>query len=116
MHSRTRYVVLNVQVVVGFVCHVANLQHLLYIYPMARDYKKEYLRFQKDKSGYRAALNKKNRENGTYGNGDGKDLSHQPDGSTKSESESKNRGRREKSRKKGSKRRLFGLWDRRKKS
>ncbi len=83
---------------------------------MARNYKREYQRFQKNKSGYRSLLNKKNRENGTYGNGDGMDVSHQNDGSTKSESESTNRGRREKSRKKGSKRRLFGLWDRRKTS
>lgn len=41
-----------------------------------RDYAKEYARDQKKRSSYRAALNKKNREKGTYGNGDGKDESH----------------------------------------
>tara|TARA_R110000737_G_scaffold349530_2_gene385946 strand:- start:430 stop:696 length:267 start_codon:yes stop_codon:yes gene_type:complete len=79
---------------------------------MARDYKKEYERFQKHRSGYRARLNAINRKNGTYGNGDNEDVSHQPDGGTKSEPSSKNKGRKEKSRKKGSKRRPFGLWDR----
>ena len=81
---------------------------------MARDYKKEYKRYQKDRSPYRALLNRINRRRGTYGNGDGMDVSHQDDGSTKSEPSSKNKGRREKSRKPGSKRRSFKLWDRRK--
>jgi hypothetical protein len=44
-----------------------------------RDYDKEYKRDQKKRSGYRAALNKKNRDKGTYGNGDGKDESHEKD-------------------------------------
>jgi hypothetical protein len=42
---------------------------------------------------YRADLNKKNREAGTYGNGDGKDVSHKKGGGTTSESRSKNRAR-----------------------
>ena len=41
----------------------------------------------------RAALNKENRKRGTYGNGDGKDVSHRTDGSTVLESQSKNRAR-----------------------
>ena len=44
-----------------------------------RDYKKEYARDQKKRSGYRSELNKKNRKAGTYGNGDGKDVSHVKD-------------------------------------
>lgn len=44
-----------------------------------RDYKKEYKRDQKKRSGYRAALNAKNRKAGTYGNGDGLDASHVKD-------------------------------------
>lgn len=48
---------------------------------------------------YRAKLNKYNRDKGTYGNGDGKDASHK-DGRIKGfEPSSKNKGRREKSRK-----------------
>ena len=78
---------------------------------MARNYRKEYDRYQKHKSGYRARLNAINRKNGTYGNGDNEDVSHQPDGSTTSEPSSKNKGKKEKSRKKGSKRRPFALWD-----
>ena len=81
---------------------------------MARDYKKEYKRYQKKLTGYRSGLNKINRKKGTYGNGDGMDVSHQKDGTTKSEPQSKNRGRIEKSRRKGSARRAYGLWDRRK--
>ena len=42
---------------------------------------------------YRAELNSKNKEAGTYGNGDGKDVSHNKDGSTGSEAEGKNRAR-----------------------
>ena len=42
---------------------------------------------------YRADLNKKNREAGTYGNGDGKDVSHKKGGGTTSEARSKNRAR-----------------------
>jgi len=68
-----------------------------------RDYKDEYKKFQSspEKIAYRVDLNRKNREAGTYGNGDGLDVSHQADGSTKMEGQSTNRGRREKSRLKG---------------
>ena len=41
----------------------------------------------------RAELNRLNRERGTYGNGDGKDVSHRSDGSTVLEAQSKNRAR-----------------------
>jgi hypothetical protein len=42
---------------------------------------------------YRAELNAKNRKAGTYGNGDGKDVSHKKGGGTTSEARSKNRAR-----------------------
>ena len=71
---------------------------------MARDYKDEYEKFQKHKSDYRAKLNKYNRDKGTYGNGDGLDASHE-DGEIKGfKGSSKNKGKKEKSRLKGSKR------------
>jgi hypothetical protein len=41
----------------------------------------------------RVELNKINRKKGTYGNGDGKDVSHKKDGSTVMENQSKNRAR-----------------------
>jgi hypothetical protein len=44
-----------------------------------RDYKKEYARDQKKRTGYRSALNKANRDAGTYGNGDGMDRAHVKD-------------------------------------
>ena len=47
----------------------------------------------------RSALNKENRRRGTYGNGDGKDVSHKKDGSTTLENASKNRARVGKKRK-----------------
>ena len=47
----------------------------------------------------RSALNKENRRRGTYGNGDGKDVSHKRDGSTILEIASKNRARVGKKRK-----------------
>lgn len=47
----------------------------------------------------RAALNAENRRRGTYGNGDGKDVSHKKDGSTTLEKASKNRARVGKKRK-----------------
>lgn len=71
-----------------------------------RNYKRDYKKFQSSKAAKkkRANLNKYNRQKGTYGNGDGKDASHK-DGKIKGfESASKNRGRKEKSRVKGSKR------------
>ena len=48
----------------------------------------------------RAALNADNRKRGTYGNGDGKDVSHKTDGSTVLESMKINRARVGKARKK----------------
>ncbi len=63
-----------------------------------RDYKDEYKKFQKHKTKYRAKLNKYNRKKGTYGNGDGLDASHKGGKIKGFEPQSKNRGRREKSR------------------
>ncbi len=42
----------------------------------------------------RSALNKENRSRGTYGNGDGKDVSHKKNGKTFLEKASKNRARK----------------------
>ena len=47
----------------------------------------------------RSALNKENRRRGTYGNGDGKDVSHKRDGSTVLESMKLTRARVGKKRK-----------------
>ena len=71
-----------------------------------RDYKTEYKKFQSSKKmrKYRAELNKYNREKGTYGNGDGKDASHKKGKIVGMEDQSVNRGRAEKSRLIGSKR------------
>ena len=74
---------------------------------MARDYKDEYEKFQKNKSTYRAKLNKYNRDKGTYGNGDGKDASHNDGKITGFENSSNNKGKKEKSRLKGSKRKAL---------
>jgi hypothetical protein len=65
-----------------------------------RDYKDEYKKFQSSTKAkkYRAELNKYNRKKGTYGNGDKKDASHKGGKITGFESQSKNRGRAEKSR------------------
>ena len=65
-----------------------------------RDYKAEYKKFQSSTKAkkYRAELNQYNRKKGTYGNGDGKDASHKGGRIAGFEAESKNRGRREKSR------------------
>jgi hypothetical protein len=65
-----------------------------------RDYKAEYKKFQSSTKSkkYRAELNKYNRKKGTYGNGDGKDASHRGGKIVGFESQSKNRGRAEKSR------------------
>jgi len=83
---------------------------------MGRDYRQEYLDFQSSKKAIsnRTELNKINHTNGTYGNNDNKDVSHQPDGSTTSENSSTNKSRKEKSRKKGSKRKPFRFWSRKK--
>ena len=71
-----------------------------------RDYKDEYNKFQSSEKmrKYRAELNKYNREKGTYGNGDGKDASHKDGKIVGMEDQSTNRGRAEKSRLVGSKR------------
>ena len=71
-----------------------------------RDYKDEYKKFQSSEKmrKYRAELNKYNREKGTYGNGDGKDASHKDGKIVGMEDQSINRGRAEKSRLIGSKR------------
>ena len=65
-----------------------------------RDYKDEYKKFQSSTKSkkYRAELNKYNHKKGTYGNGDGKDASHKGGKIVGFESQSKNRGRAEKSR------------------
>ena len=69
-----------------------------------RNYKAEYKKFQSspERIKYRAELVKYNRDKGTYGNGDGKDASHKNGKIVGFEKESKNRGRKEKSRLKGS--------------
>ena len=83
---------------------------------MGRDYRQEYLDFQSSRSSKkkRAELNRINHTNGTYGNNDNEDVSHQSDGSTTSEDSSTNKGRNEKSRKKGSDRKPFRFWNRKK--
>jgi len=53
------------------------------------EYDKEY---QKKKSKYRAVLNAKNRKDGTYGNGDGKDAYHKGNKIVGHKSQSANRG------------------------
>ena len=76
---------------------------------MPRDYKDEYEKFQKNKSTYRAKLNKYNRDKGTYGNGDGLDASHKDGKITGFEKSSINKGRAEDSRLKGSEREDFEM-------
>lgn len=75
--------------------------------PKARNYRLEYEKFQKSRKRkkYRAELNKYNRDAGTYGNGDGKDASHKGGRIVGFEDSSKNKGRAEASRLKGSRRR-----------
>jgi hypothetical protein len=75
--------------------------------PKARDYQREYRLFQKSRKRkrYRAQLNKYNRDKGTYGNGDGLDASHKGGKIAGFEKSSTNKGRREKSRLRGSRRR-----------
>ena len=71
-----------------------------------RNWKEEYKKFQSSykMKKYRANLNKYNRKKGTYGNGDGMDASHKNGVIVGFEGQSSNRGRAEKSRVKGSKR------------
>ena len=69
---------------------------------MPRDYKDEYDKFQKNKSTYRAKLNKYNRDKGTYGNDDNLDATHKDGKISGFTQSSKNKGKKEKSRLKGS--------------
>lgn len=73
----------------------------------ARNYREEYKKFQssRKRKKYRAELNKYNRDAGTYGNGDHKDASHKHGHIVGFEDEHINKGRAEKSRLKGSRRR-----------
>lgn len=58
-----------------------------------RAYQREYNKTEGAKK-HRAELNKKNRDSGTYGNGDKKDASHSADGKSMTmEDQSKNRAR-----------------------
>ena len=59
-----------------------------------RDYSKEKeYQSSPERKKYRAELNRANRKAGTYGNKDGKDMSHTKDGNMTLESRSKNRAR-----------------------
>jgi hypothetical protein len=66
---------------------------------MSEERRKKKLAYDKEYSSspsrkkYRAKLNKANRKSGTYGNGDGKDMSHTKKGKITKESQKKNRGR-----------------------
>jgi hypothetical protein len=55
-------------------------------------YNKEY-HSSEERKNYRTKLNKANRDAGTYGNGDGKDMSHTKSGKLVKEKESSNRAR-----------------------
>ena len=57
-----------------------------------QEYQREYNK-KPSEIKKRTKLNAINREKGTYGNGDNKDLSHKQDGSVGSEGQSKNRAR-----------------------
>ena len=85
-----------------------ELRKYMVVQEYERDYKDEYAKFQSspERIKYRAELNKYNREKGTYGNGDGKDASHKKGKIVGFEDQSKNRGRREKSRLKGYKKKV----------
>lgn len=56
------------------------------------EYNKKYHQSEERKK-YRAFLNKKNRDLGTYGNGDKKDVSHKKNGGIELEPQEKNRAR-----------------------
>lgn len=56
------------------------------------EYNKEY-HSTPERKKYRVRLNKANRQAGTYGNGDGKDMSHTKSGRLVKESASANRAR-----------------------
>jgi hypothetical protein len=57
-----------------------------------KDYDKKY-HATEEKKDYRVELNRENRKRKTYGNGDGKDVSHTKTGKLVLEKASKNRGR-----------------------
>lgn len=64
--------------------------------PKARKKKQEYdkkYHSTPERKKYRAELNAKNRKAGTYGNKDGKDMSHKKNGRLVKESQTKNRAR-----------------------
>jgi len=64
--------------------------------PEARKKKNEYngkYHATEERKKYRVRLNKKNKDAGTYGNKDGKDMSHTKANTLVSESESANRAR-----------------------
>jgi hypothetical protein len=68
--------------------------------PEARQKKMEYDKDYQDSDSrkkYRAELNKINREKGTYGNGDGKDVAHKTKTKTRMQSQSKNRADKKRS-------------------
>jgi hypothetical protein len=64
--------------------------------PEAREkknaYNKEY-HSSEERKNYRTKLNKANRDAGTYGNGDGKDMSHTKSNGLVKENQSSNRAR-----------------------
>lgn len=66
---------------------------------MSEDRKKKKLAYDKkyqatkERKNYRVELNKANREAGTYGNGDGLDMSHKKTGGMKKENMKSNRAR-----------------------
>jgi len=65
-------------------------------HPEARKKKNEYntkYHATPERKKYRVKLNKANRDAGTYGNGDGKDMSHKKSGKLVKESASANRAR-----------------------
>lgn len=65
-------------------------------HPEAREkknaYNKEY-HSSEERKNYRTRLNKANRDAGTYGNGDGKDMSHTKSNGLVKENQSSNRAR-----------------------
>ena len=64
--------------------------------PEARKKKNDYntkYHSTSERKKYRVKLNKANRDAGTYGNGDGKDMSHTKSGKLIKESQSANRAR-----------------------
>lgn len=64
--------------------------------PEAREKKNAYNKEYHSTEGrreYRSSLNKANRKAGTYGNGDGKDMSHTKSGKLVKEGQSSNRAR-----------------------